>query len=161
MGSKIIFVAMAMITLNVAFLIFSCSSWDPSTGECVAYTTNDTVEEPSLWSLAVSPEQAAETNFLKRFFGSNWGLAAALGVIASGTILVGTLVYGRSLETLVYFAMAIGLISTLYPAIRLHQFLMAFPYGDYLFKVVASILISATMVITVLFTVLDWARGRE
>jgi len=62
MASKIIYVLVAMAVLNLALLIFSCSAWDPETGECAGRLTSD--DNSTIWNLMSNPTTVGD-NFGK------------------------------------------------------------------------------------------------
>jgi len=58
--------------------------------------------------------------------------------------------------------MALGLMTTVYPAIRLWSIINKLSViGDDLARLVLAISVVSIMILTVLFTIIDWARGRE
>lgn len=162
MASKIIYVIMAMAILNIGLLIFSCSSWDTETGTCAGslvspgYSGNSTI-----WSMISNPTTVGD-NFWQKLFGSGWGLLAVIGTVTLATILVGTTIFGKNIETTVYIAIGLGLASVVYPTVKFFQMINGLSMvGDTMTRNVLAIVIASTLFITVVFTVLDWARARE
>jgi hypothetical protein len=159
MASKIIYVIMTMAILNIGLIFFSCSEWDATTGACAGSLTHS--DNSTIWGLISNPESVG-SGFWDVLFGSGWGLLAVVGTITLGTLLVGTTIFGKNIETIVYIAMGIGLASVVYPSIKLWQILNA--WGAISSPIVRSsiaIIVVSTMVITVVFTVVDWSRGRD
>jgi len=158
MASKIIYVLVAMAVLNLALLIFSCSAWDPETGECAGRLTSD--DNSTIWNLMSNPTTVGD-NFWQTLFGSGWGLLAAIGVVGTA-VLVGTTVFGKNIETTIYIAIGLVLASAVYPVIKLWQMIDGLGMvGDDMTRMVLAIVIGSTIFITVVFTVVDWSRGRE
>jgi len=158
MASKIIYVIVAMAMLNLGLLLFSCSTWNGTTGECktIGETTNSTV-----WEIMKNPT-ATGSDFWNTLFGSGWGLLAVLGTVTLTTVVVGSTIFGKQIETIIYIAIGIGLASVVYPSIKLFQLLQGLSMvGDNITRTVLSIVFASVLFIAVLFTVLDWARGRE
>jgi len=159
MGSKIIYVLGGMILLNLTLLIFSCSAWDTTTGQCIGSETVGTTSTntSSLISFMSSPSETSGSGIWQTLFGSAWGLLAAVAV---GAITVGALLIRN--EAPIWIAMAIGLTSTVYPAIKLWQLVNGLSMvGDSLSRMVIAIVLVSIMVLTVIFTIVDWARGTE
>lgn len=162
MASKIIYVIVAMAILNLGLLIFSCSSWDTETGECAgSLVSSDSSSNSTIWGLVSNPTTVGD-NFWETLFGSGWGLLAVIGTVTLTTVLVGTTVFGKNIETMVYIAIGLGLSSVVYPTIKLWQMMNGLSMvGDTMTRTVLAIVVGSTMFITVVFTILDWARGRE
>ena len=154
MASKIIYVAMFMVILNLAFLAFSCTTFDTETGACLVDESNSTV-----WKMASNPTSVGG-DFWDMLFGSGWGLFGAIGV-GVGAVLIGTTIFGKNVESTIYIAIAIGLAGTVYPAIKLYQMITASSLLSPVSRWIFAIIIASTMVITVIFTILDWGRGRD
>jgi len=158
MASKIIYVAAAMVMLNLAMIIFSCSDWDTTTGECIATEPLGTNSTSSLISFMSHPYIAGGDDLWNIFFGSGWGLLAAIGIASA--IVIGAIFFKG--QEVVWIAMAIGLTSCVYPAIKLWQTIHALSgIGDELSKDVLAIAVVSIIILTVMFTIIDWARGHE
>jgi hypothetical protein len=161
MASKIIYVIVAMVLLNVGLLLFSCSSWDTETGTCAGTLLSSDSSNSTIWSMIVNPTTVG-SGFWEVFFGSGWGLLAVVGGITLATVLVGTTVFGKNIETTVYIAIGIGLASMVYPVIKLYQIINGLgAIGDTTTRTVLAIIVPSIMFVVYIFTVLDWARGRE
>ena len=153
MASKIIYVLVAMILLNLGTIIFTC----PLTGSCSGSLSesNSTVID-----MASNPTTVG-SGFWQTLFGSGWGLLAAIGVVGAA-ILVGTTIFGKNIETTIYLAIGLGLASVVYPAVRIWQLINGLGMvGDTMTRTVLAIAVASVIFITVVFTVLDWSRGRE
>jgi len=86
---------------------------------------------------------------------------AAIGVVGTA-VLVGTTVFGKNIETTIYIAIGLVLASAVYPVIKLWQMIDGLGMvGDDMTRMVLAIVIGSTIFITVVFTVVDWSRGRE
>ena len=163
MASKIIYVMLTMVALNLALIIFSCSAWDSETGECAGSLVSANSDNSTIWSLAYNPTTAGgDSGFWWKLVGSGWGLLGIIGVASAAIVLVGTTILGRDITPIVYVAMSLALISSGYPAIKLFQMISASTIiGDALSRSIIAIIIASTLVIVVMFTVIDWGRGRE
>ena len=112
MGSKIIYVIMAMAMLNLSLLIFSCAAWDVETGQCAGslvsseYDSNSTV-----WGLINNPVEANAGNFWNKLFGSGWGLLAVLLDAVKGAIPVGLANFVFDVEGVTLVAVALAPIA--------------------------------------------------
>jgi len=161
--AKIIYVLVAMIALNVALAIFTCSDWNIETGECAGSLTGigENVNS-TLWNMVYNPTNTAG-DFWNSLFGGGWGLSALVGVIGVGTVLVGSLVMGRDVTPAIYAAIAIGaLATTIYPSIKLWSLINGLGMvGDTFSRRMIAIILIGGMIVTVMFTVLDWARAKE
>jgi len=161
MASKIIYVLMAMAILNLGLLIFSCEEWDPETGECAGpLISSDSATNSTIWGMISDPTTIG-SGFWQNLFGSGWGLLAAIGVVGTA-VLIGTTVFGKNIESTIYIAIGLGLVSMVYPAVKLWQLMNGLSIiGDTMTRLVLVIVIVSTIVVTFIFTILDWARGRE
>lgn len=156
MGSKIIYVLGGMILLNLAMIVFSCSSWDTTTGECTGSAISG--DNSSVIGFASNPTAVGGSAFWEILFGSGWGLLAAVGLVSA--IVIGAVFFKG--QEVVWIAMAIGITTTVYPAIRLWALVSELSViGDTLARTVLAVAVVSIMIITVLFTIIDWARGRE
>jgi len=161
MASKIIYVLMAMAILNLSLLIFTCAKWDPETGECAGpLISSNSTTNSTIWGMISDPTTIG-SGFWKNLFGSGWGLLAAIGVVGTA-VLVGTTVFGKNIESTIYIAIGLGLVSMVYPAVKLWSLINGLGVvGDTMTRTVLAIVIISTIILTVVFTILDWARGRE
>ena len=154
---KIIYVMMTLIVLNLSFLVFNCT--DSTCSESLVSpgsSTNDT-----LWTIIANPVGiSTNTGFWGTLFGSGWGLLGAIGA-AVGAILIGTTFFSKDTTGMVYIALGLALTASLFPAVKLFQLINGLSIGDSITRTILSILISGTIVLVAIFTVLDWARGKE
>jgi hypothetical protein len=158
MASKIIYVMTMMVMLNLALLIFSCPPEGTTEGACSRFSPE---ENSTLIDLASDPTTVG-SGFWNTLFGSGWGLLGIFGIVAAGSLLIGTTIFGRDITNYLYLALAIGLASTIYPAVRLWSIVNSLSViGDSLARNIFAIVLVSGIVITVIFTVIDWGRGRE
>ena len=73
---RIVYLMMGIVAINLALLLFSCSSWDAS-GQCVPSS--------NIWSFVTNPSEVDSSSLWTTLFGSVYGLAAIAGTI----ILIG------------------------------------------------------------------------
>jgi len=163
MASKIIYILIAMVVLNVSTFIFSCDNWDSETGQCAGTLTSSSSDNSTIWSLASKPETISDTGgWFWKIVGSGFGLFAIIGTITAATVIVGSTVFGRDLTPIIYIAIGLALLSSSYPAIKLFTTINSSGlFGNGIGNWIVAILIASTLVITVIFTIIDWARGRD
>lgn len=161
MASKIIYVLIAMAILNLSLLIFTCDEWNPETGECAGpLIASNSTTNSTIWGLISDPTTVG-SGFWKNLFSSGWGLLAAIGVVGT-VVLIGTTVFGKNIESTIYIAIGLGLVSMVYPAVKLWSLMNGLGMvGDTMTRSVLAIVIVSTIVLTFIFTILDWSRGRE
>jgi len=161
MASKIIFVLMTMVILNIALLTFSCTEWNGETGECLDMEEGSEGHNSSIFKIMKNPETVG-SGFWETLFGGGWGLLAAIGSITIATVLIGTTIFGKNIETTIYIAIALGLATSVYPAVRLFQMINGATFiGDTMTRLIIAVLTASAIFLTVMMTIVDWGRGRE
>jgi hypothetical protein len=144
---RIVFLVTSLVAINLAFLLFSCNIYDAS-GSCVPQST--------IWSFVTNPSEINSANMWDILFGSASGLAA----IAATIIFVGS--FFMKVEFPLYASMSLALIYPVYSWIKLFTHIA----GNKLFHSpveagIVAIMIASPIIITYIFTLLDWARGRD
>lgn len=158
MTSKIIYVIIGMVILNISLLIFTCPNVDVSTGQCIGSESVGTISSntSSIFSFIWDPTVTDDSSIWERLFGSAWGLLAGIAFIG----IIATVAYTRT-HDFIYLAIGLFMATTVYPAIKLWQLVNASSFADELTRQVIAVIVVGTIILTVLFTVIDWARGRE
>lgn len=144
---RIQYLISSIVAINLALMLFGCSSWT-SEGECVPTTY--------LWTFIKNPQAIDSTNIWDILFGSATGLAAlAIGVLVVGSFFLRA-------EAPLYLGMALALVYPVYSWIKLFQNIKGVGmFGDPVSRMIVAIIIVSPIIIAYIFTILDWARGRD
>lgn len=148
---KIIPVMITMLALTLALQIFSCSTWNES-GQC---TGNDA---SSLMNFLSNPSIANSGDIWGIFFGNTFGLLAVAGFTS---LIIAGFYFNRN-ESYIYIAMAVGLVSSVYPAITLWSRIRESSIiSDPIASGVIATIVASTVILTVMVTIVDWSRGHD
>lgn len=145
--ARIHYLMLSIVAINVALLIFSCSDWDEQ-GKCVP--------ESTIWSFVKDPGLIDDSNLWEVLFGTTYGLAA----IAGSVLIVGSFFFKS--DTPLFLGMALSLVYPVYSWIKVFQQIQGISsFGDPASRTIVAILLISPIIIVYLFTLLDWARGRD
>lgn len=145
---RMIYLMTSIVAINIALLLFTCSSWDAQ-GECIPQT--------ALWSYLLHPSEIDNSNFWEVLFGTSIGLAA----LAGGILIIGSFLF-RS-ETPLFLGMALSLVYPVYSWVKFYQQIQgsAFFAGREVEGTIVAILVASPIILAYIFTLLDWSRGRD
>lgn len=149
---RIVYLIMGIVAINLGLFIFSCPSTDPITGACVPPS--------NIWTFIWGPNALDDSNIWATLFGTASGLAA----LAAVAVTVGS--FFLRVEFPLYASMALALIAPVTSWIKFFNQVLESPaFGDGTAKpllgtIIAVILISP-IIVTYIFTLIDWARGRD
>jgi len=156
--ARIVYLVLTLIAFNLAVLLFGCSSWD-SSGFCLASNSSG-----SIWSYVISPQNfqggidpSNSSNLWDLLFGSATGLAAIAGL----TLIVGSFI-SRS-EVPLYLGMALVFAAQSSIIIKFFSMVQnsAFFTGREGIGLIVAIILVSPLIIAWIFTLIDWARGRD
>ena len=144
---RIVYLMCSIVAINVALLLFSCGAWT-SAGECIP--------QSALWSFIINPSSVTDASIWEVLFGTSMGLAA----IAGSLLIVGSFFFKS--DTPLYLGMALSLVYPVYSWVKLFQQIQGVSsFGDATSRTIIAIIIVSPIIIAYLFTLIDWARGRD
>lgn len=155
---RMIPIILAMVVLNIALVIFTCSSWDAETGVCTGTAPYGASSNETVINFLLNPTSADSGSLWETLFGQSWGLLAA--IIGGAAVIVGA-IFMRN-ETPVYMAAGLAVITSVYPAIKLWQLINGTSLiGDSISRKFIATLICGSLIVGVIFSVVDWTRGTD
>lgn len=144
---RIVYLMTSVVAINIALLIFSCGSWD-NEGKCVP--------QSAVWSFIKNPQAIESASIWEVLFGTSAGLAA----IAGSILIVGSFFFKS--DTPLFLGMALALVYPVYSWVKLFQQIQGVSsFGDPVSRTIIAIVIASPIILAYLFTLIDWARGRD
>lgn len=146
---RVVYLMLGIVAINLALMIFSCDTWT-TTGECG-------VPSSAMWSWLLGPNVATSTSFWNYLFGTATGLASVVGTI----LFIGS--FFLKVEFPIYAGITIALAPMVYSWIKFWNQLGGAKIfaGHPEVATIIGIILLAPIVVTYIFTILDWARGRD
>lgn len=146
---RIVYLMMGIVAINLALMIFSCDTWN-ATGDCSVPTS-------TLWTFLLGPSVATDSTLWNLLFGT----VAGLGSVAAVILFIGS--FFLKVEFPIYAGITIALAPLVYSWIKFWGAFggSKFFAGNTELATIVGIILLAPIVITYIFTILDWARGRD
>jgi len=148
---RIVYLMMGIIAINLGLMLFSCDTWDSVTGECTAPLS-------PFWNAVLGPSDFTEGS---TFWGLLFGTAGGLASVAAVILFIGS--FFLKVEFPIYAGITIALAPMVvsWTKFWLQVSDSKFFAGHTKLGLVVGMILISPIVITYIFTLLDWARGRD